>query len=42
MTFREEEVDTFLAVFQNSKEKIRGFKGCKHLELHQDYNEKNV
>ncbi|MEM9859632.1 MAG: antibiotic biosynthesis monooxygenase [Bacteroidota bacterium] len=42
MTFREEEVDKFLAVFHESKKKIRGFEGCLHLELHQDYNEGNI
>ena len=42
MTFRANEVDNFLSVFHDSKEKIRRFKGCKHLELHQDYNLDNV
>ena len=33
MTFREEELDNFLQVFEASKDKIRNFPGVKHLEL---------
>lgn len=38
MRFREEEVENFLEVFESSKNKIRNFEGCRHLELwqHQD------
>ena len=39
MTFKPEEVDTFLDIFNESKEKIRGFKGCEHLELMVDVND---
>ena len=42
MTFRHEEVDTFLQLFESTKEKIRHFEGCSHLELMQDYNQTNV
>ncbi|MEM7107299.1 MAG: putative quinol monooxygenase [Bacteroidota bacterium] len=42
MTFRKDEVDNFLSVFEESKEKIKGFEGCLHLELHRDFNEKNI
>ena len=42
MTFREDEVDNFLAVFNKSKSRIRNFEGCNHLELHKDYNKDNV
>lgn len=42
MTFKEEEIDNFLSVFNESKEKIRSFKGCKHLELHKDYSAPNI
>ncbi|MEO1054522.1 MAG: antibiotic biosynthesis monooxygenase family protein [Bacteroidota bacterium] len=42
MTFQEEEVSTFLDVFNNSKDKIRAFEGCSHLELLQDYNQPNI
>ena len=38
MVFQEEKVTDFLAVFNDSKEKIRGFEGCKHMELLQDHN----
>ena len=37
MTFKPEEVDNFLKVFDQSKHKIRGFEGCHHLELLKDY-----
>ncbi|MCB0522749.1 MAG: antibiotic biosynthesis monooxygenase [Lewinellaceae bacterium] len=33
MTFREEAVPEFLAIFEESKNKIKAFKGCQHLEL---------
>ncbi len=34
MTFREESVHTFISeVFEQSKEKIRAFEGCQHMEL---------
>ena len=36
MVFKPEQVNDFLDVFENSKEKIRGFKGCMHLELLQE------
>ena len=42
MTFREEEVDNFLQVFEASKNKIRNFPGCQHLELLKDYTAPNV
>lgn len=37
MTFKAEEIDNFLQVFEESKHKIRGFEGCHHLELLKDY-----
>jgi len=37
MTFDANKVDKFLAVFEESKLKIRTMKGCTHLELMQDY-----
>ncbi len=37
MTFQEDRVDDFLKVFDESKEKIRNFPGCSHLELLKDY-----
>lgn len=42
MTFKPEEVAAFLELFHATKEKIRGFEGCEHLELLQDYNQENV
>ncbi len=36
MTFQVEKVADFLAIFENSKEKIRHFEGCHHLELLRD------
>lgn len=42
MTFREEEVGAFLEVFNASKDKIRHFEGCSHLDLLKDYHLSNV
>lgn len=42
MTFREDEVDNFIQVFNDSKLKIRNFKGCQHLELLKDYHKPNI
>jgi heme oxygenase (mycobilin-producing) len=36
MHFREEETEQFLEIFNASKQKIRHFEGCRHLELLQD------
>lgn len=33
MTFREAEVPVFLALFERTKNNIRSFPGCRHLEL---------
>lgn len=42
MTFREGETERFLEVFESSKQKIRQFPGCRHLELHRDYNAAHI
>lgn len=42
MTFRPEERNNFLELFDQKKEKIRHFEGCSHLELLEDYNDPNV
>ncbi|MDX1628823.1 MAG: antibiotic biosynthesis monooxygenase family protein [Fulvivirga sp.] len=42
MTFQEDKTDAFLEVFEASKEKIRGFDGCEHLELHRDYHQPHI
>ncbi|TGE25345.1 antibiotic biosynthesis monooxygenase [Hymenobacter aquaticus] len=36
MTFQPEKVADFLAIFQDSENKIRNMPGCRHLELWQD------
>jgi len=38
MTFDPSKVAEFLAIFEESKVKIKAMKGCSHLELLQDYN----
>jgi len=38
MNFKPEAIETFLAFFDSRKAIIRGFEGCKHLELWQDKN----
>ena len=42
MTFQEDKVGEFLDLFQRSREQIRHFPGCLHLELWQDYHLSNV
>lgn len=42
MTFRPEEVPAFLENFEAHKILIRNFPGCRHLELWQDENQKNI
>ncbi len=42
MSFREEEVDNFLALFNERKQRIRHFDGCNQLELLQDANHSNI
>ncbi len=42
MTFQEDKVEDFLKVFDESKEKIRHFPGCHHLELLKDYSQENI
>ncbi len=42
MTFKLEEVENFLTLFEASKNKIRNFEGCSHLELLKDYTLPNV
>ena len=39
LTFREEEIETFQKIFEESKELIQDFEGCLHLELLQGINE---
>ncbi len=42
MTFKPEEVDAFLELFDNSKSQIRHFEGCHHLELLKDANDARI
>jgi len=42
MTFRPEEVDAFLELFNTSKDRIRNFPGCSHLTLMKDYTADNI
>ncbi len=42
MTFQEDKIEDFLKVFNNSKQYIRAFAGCQHLELLRDKNTPNI
>ncbi|GHA78085.1 putative quinol monooxygenase [Pontibacter akesuensis] len=42
MTFLPEKTGEFLEIFRSSKDKIRAFDGCQHVELLQDVNQPNV
>jgi quinol monooxygenase YgiN len=42
MSFARENIDLFLARFDENKEYIRNFEGCKLLELYRDKEDSNV
>lgn len=42
MTFREDAIDEFTALFTERKATIRGFEGCTHLELWRDHDATNI
>lgn len=42
MYFKEENVQDFLALFDESKERIRNYEGCLKLELLQDHNQAHI
>lgn len=42
MTFQEEHVGVFLAIFRAVKDDIRAFPGCQHLELWRSTKESNL
>lgn len=42
MTFEPSSVGDFLALFEERKQLIRHFEGCKHLELWQDAHASNI
>jgi len=42
LSFEAQHIDTFLQVFEETKEDIRSFDGCQYLELMQDHDHLNV
>ncbi len=42
MSFKSDEIDTFLDYFHGSKTKIRNFKGCQRLELYRDKSDQHI
>lgn len=42
MTFHPGDIDTFLAIFDESAPRIKAFPGCSHLELLQEHTFPNV
>lgn len=42
MEFKKEFIEAFLINFNENKEHIRNFKGCKFLELYRDKNNANI
>ena len=42
MTFREDAVNEFTALYEERKSTIKGFPGCTHLELWQDSKQPNI
>ncbi len=42
MTFVPEKANDFLKIFRESKDKIRAFEGCTHLELLNDVQNRNI
>jgi quinol monooxygenase YgiN len=42
MFFKEDKTDDFLEIFEQSKNFIRHFEGCKHLELLRDAHHKHI
>ena len=42
MSFNSESIEAFKLIFENSKEKIRGFDGCTHLKLLQGKDAPNI
>ncbi len=42
LSFNPEDVDEFLSIFESTKEQIRDFEGCKHLELYREQNTTNL
>lgn len=42
MTFEPSKVTKFQEIFENNRDKIYGFPGCKHLELYRDKGNKSI
>ncbi|MEW4925410.1 antibiotic biosynthesis monooxygenase family protein [Algibacter sp. 2305UL17-15] len=42
MSFEEHNINEFLTIFETNKMFIRGFEGCRLLELYRDKNETNI
>lgn len=42
LTFKTSEIDSFKAIFEAKRDKIREFPGCEHLELWQDIDQPNI
>lgn len=42
LSFKKENVSKFLEIFNESKNKIRCFEGCEHVELLQDYSNNTI
>ena len=42
MTFRDDAINTFVALFEERKQTIRSFRGCTHLELWQDSKQPHI
>lgn len=42
MTFKSQEIESFLKIFEKQKEFIASFDGCSHLELLRDKNNPNI
>ncbi|MTI33569.1 putative quinol monooxygenase [Xanthovirga aplysinae] len=42
MTFKEDQVENFLTIFNQNKDKIRHFEGCTHLSLLRDYTSPHI
>ncbi|WBL23554.1 putative quinol monooxygenase [Zunongwangia sp. HRR-M8] len=41
LSFKPENIEEFLSIFESTKTQIRDFKGCQHLELYRDKDNTN-
>lgn len=42
MTFKEDKLDEFKLIFERSKDTIKGFNGCRQVELYNDLHHPNI